>query len=132
MFVSDTSDARAKLFIGKNSLFSSADRAFTNAFTDVQRSVEAPTITLTDLLTSERVSRLDFLSIDVELHEPRVLAGFDLARFHPALVCIEAHPQVRQAILDYFTAAGYAVVGKYLRADPQNLWFAPIAKAPSP
>ena len=64
--------------------------------------------------------------MDIELHEPQALAGFDLKRFRPQLVCIEAHPEVRQAILDYFTVGGYVVVGKYLRADPQNLWFTPV------
>lgn len=135
MFVSDRSDEHAKLYVGQNSLFSSTQQAFTDSFTNVQRIIEAPTITLTDLLTAERVSDVDFLSIDVELHEPQVLAGFDLDRFRPRLVCVEAHPQVRQDILDYFTRGGYVVVGKYLRPDPQNLWFTPlspsaISKAP--
>ena len=44
----------------------------------------------------------------------------------PALVCVEAHPDVRQEILDYFTRHGYTVVGKYLRMDPKNLYFSPL------
>ena len=40
-----------------------------------------------------------------------MLAGFDIARFKPALVCIEAHPEVRQAILDYFAARHYVLIG---------------------
>jgi hypothetical protein len=91
----------------------------------VQRKIEAATITLDDLLSSQGIERVDFLSMDIELHEPQALAGFNLQKYQPALVCIEAHPQVRQQILDYFAARGYVVVGKYLRADPQNLWFAP-------
>jgi hypothetical protein len=43
------------------------------------------------------------------------------------LVCIEAHPEVRQEILDYFARNGYVVVGKYLRADIWNLYFTPLA-----
>lgn len=125
VFVSDTSDQRATLHVGNNSLFSSADRSFTDSFTNVQRKIEAATITLDDLLSSQGIERVDFLSMDIELHEPQALAGFNLQKYQPALVCIEAHPQVRQQILDYFAARGYVVVGKYLRADPQNLWFAP-------
>jgi hypothetical protein len=47
----------------------------------------------------------------------------------PRLVCIEAHPQVRQPILDYFAAHDYVIVGKGLRMDTENLWFAPRARA---
>ena len=88
-----------------------------------------PTIRLTDLLTRAGVSHIDLLSVDVELAEPKVLAGFDIDRFKPALVCIEAHPQVRQRILDYFAAHGYVAVGRYLRADLQNLYFTPLGLA---
>ena len=56
----------------------------------------------------------------------KALAGFDVERFRPELVCIEAHPQVRQQILDYFARHRYIVVGKYLRADVNNLYFTPI------
>lgn len=84
-----------------------------------------------DLLIKENVDRIDFLSIDVELAEPKVLAGFTVEKYLPMLVCIEAHPEVRQAILDYFAPRGYVVVGKYLRDDVHNLWFTPIASAAS-
>ena len=85
-----------------------------------------PPVPLNDLHDHERVTSIDLLSIDVELHEPQVLRGFDIARFKPGLVCIEAHPEVRQAILDYFASNRYVVVGKYIRADQQNLYFQPL------
>jgi len=44
---------------------------------------------------------------------------------------IEPHPEVRQQILDYFTSNGYVVLGTYLRADSDNLWFAE-SKRPHP
>ena len=135
LFVSDTSDANATLYqVKENSLVASADRDFaeragTNAKDASHRAQEVTvsTIRLTDLLDRLGVARFDFLSIDVELAEPKVLAGFDIDRFRPALVCIEAHPQVRQQILDYFAAHGYVVVGRYLRVDLRNLYFAPTA-----
>jgi hypothetical protein len=65
--------------------------------------------------------------MDIELAEPKALAGFDLPRFRPRLVCIEAHPRVRQEILDYFAAQNYRVVAKYLRLDVNNLRFVPAA-----
>ena len=66
------------------------------------------------------ISRLDFMSMDIELSEPKALAGFDIDRFSPSLVCVEANPEVRQQILDYFARHHYTVIGKYLRADPKN------------
>jgi hypothetical protein len=75
------------------------------------------------------ITRIEFLSMDIELHEPAALRGFAIARPSPRLVCIEAHPQVRQPILDYFAAHDYVIVGKGLRMDTENLWFAPRARA---
>jgi hypothetical protein len=60
------------------------------------------------------------------LAEPKALAGFDVERFRPSFFCVEAHQEVRQAILDYFAQHHYVVVGKYLRMDTQNLYFAPL------
>lgn len=129
-FVSDASNEVAKMYYLKNNpLVTSADKEFTaRAGKDVEERT-APTITLDDLLTAEHIERFDFLSMDIELHEPQALAGFDVQRFRPALVCIEAHPEVRQQILDYFTQRGYVLVGKYLRADATNLYFTPLAAA---
>jgi len=73
------------------------------------------------------VTRLDFVSIDVELHEPEVLRGFSIERWKPRLICIEAHGEVRQFEIDYFMQHGYVLLGKYLRGDPVNLWFAPAS-----
>ena len=64
--------------------------------------------------------------MDIELSEPKALAGFDIGRFRPGLVCIEAHDEVRQQILDYFARSGYVIVGKYLAADENNLYFMPL------
>jgi hypothetical protein len=69
--------------------------------------------------------------MDIELAEPKALRGFDIDRFKPELVCIEAHEEVRQQILDYFARHGYVVVGRYLRADTQNLYFTPLRDAPT-
>jgi hypothetical protein len=41
-------------------------------------------------------------------------------------VCIEAQPLVRQQILNYFADHGYVLLGRYLRADTWNLYFAPL------
>lgn len=127
-FVSDVSNSEATMYLlTGHPMVSSSDRSFTERYGSNAEELTVPTITLNDLLDAERVERIDFMSMDIELHEPKALAGFDIRRFKPALVCIEAHPEVRQAIIDYFTRHGYAVVGKYLRADEHNLYFAPLA-----
>jgi FkbM family methyltransferase len=126
-FVSDASNQQAKMYVlEKNTLIASGNRGFTEQIGEKAKEIEVPTITLTDLLDSEGVKKIDFLSIDIELWEPKALAGFDVERFRPELVCIEAHPQVRQQILDYFARHHYTVVGKYLRGDVNNLYFTPI------
>jgi FkbM family methyltransferase len=126
-FVSDASNQLAKMYlVNKSSLIASGNRGFTEQVGEKAKEIEVPTITLNDLLDSEGVKKIDFLSIDIELWEPKALAGFDVERFRPELVCIEAHPQVRQQILDYFAHHHYTVVGKYLRADINNIYFTPL------
>jgi hypothetical protein len=87
---------------------------------------EVPTIALTDLLDREGIRGFDFLSMDIELHEPQALKGFDIDRFKPRLVCIEALLPVRQQIIDYFTRHQYAIVGRYVWVDRENLYFTPL------
>lgn len=126
-FVSDVSDEQAKLYVNdRHTVMSSADRAFTERMGKDTREVMVPTITLDDLLTAQGVEEIDFLSMDIELSEPKALSGFDVRRYRPELVCIEAHPEVRQQILDYFARNGYVIVGQYLPADEHNLYFTPL------
>lgn len=125
-FVSDQSNEKVRLFLSSYSpLVASSQKSFTESWGKLAGSVDVPTITLNDLLAGAHVTSFDFLSLDIELAEPKALAGLDLKRFKPALVCVEAHALVRQQILDYFAANHYSVVGKYLRVDRLNLWFMP-------
>jgi FkbM family methyltransferase len=126
-FVSDRSDAVESLFVPRlNNLVASSNRAFAERedFSGRQER-KVHTITLNDLLDRAGLSTISFMSMDIELAEPKALAGFDIERFTPQLVVVEAHPEVRQQLLDYFAQHRYRVVGRYLRADPDNLWFAP-------
>lgn len=127
LFVSDQSDRAAQVFvISRNTTVASADKSFVDQFGTPDRIDTVPTITLNDLLTAEKVPPIDFLSMDIELHEPQALRGLDLQRFRPSLVCIEALLPVRQAILEYFATNGYVIEGRYLRADRENLYFKPL------
>lgn len=126
-FVSDASNEKANLYLTKrSSLVASADKNFVSQFGEPDEVREVPTITLNDLLKAEDVQRIDFLSMDIELHEPQALKGFDIQRFKPSLVCIEGLLPVRQQILDYFARNGYVLVGKYMWVDLENLYFAPL------
>jgi FkbM family methyltransferase len=129
-FVSDVSNETAKLYILKNALFTaSSDRDFVRRFGEPDEVRDVPTITLNDLLEAERVQRIDFLSMDIELHEPKALAGFDIERFKPSLVCIEGLLPVRQQILDYFARHGYVLMGKYMWVDLENMYFTPLRES---
>jgi FkbM family methyltransferase len=126
-FVSDTSDSDTKMFtLESEPLVSSGEKTFTQRWGEDVVELSVPTITLNDLLDKEGVTSIDFLSMDIELSEPQALAGFDIDRFRPALVGIEAHLEVRQQILNYFAEHDYVIVGAYLRADTENLYFAPL------
>jgi FkbM family methyltransferase len=126
-FVSDVSDQTAKLYVlNRSSMVASSDPNFVAQFGKPDEVRTVPTITLNDLLDREDVKAIDFLSIDIEQHEPQALRGFDVERFKPALVCIEGLAPVRQAILDYFTAHRYVAVGRYIWVDRENLYFMPL------
>lgn len=88
------------------------------------------TITLNDLLIRANVGRFDFLSMDIELAEPAALAGFDIQKYRPRLVCIEAHEEVRQRILDYFSRNAYLRLHTYDGLDPLNYYFVPGPRGP--
>jgi len=126
-YVSDRSDAEVDFYITQKNYErrSSANREWSAKYGKAEKT-KVLTITLNDLLTKEGVSGFDLLSMDIELAEPAALAGFDIEKYRPALVCIEFHKEVRQSILDYFTKHGYGILEKYRRIDPANAYFAPL------
>jgi FkbM family methyltransferase len=128
LFVSDTSNQQTTLYVTANDLVASSSKTFTEAFGDVSPT-PTTTTTLDDVLDRLKITRVDFLTMDIELAEPRALAGFSIERFKPRLVAIEAHPATRQTLLDYFARHGYSLVGKYWRVDGENFWFAPMGAA---
>lgn len=129
LFVADVSDQTAVLYVPRNDLIASASRAFAEAWGAGVVETPTTTTTLDDVLLRNNIARVDFLSMDIELGEPRALAGFSIERFKPRLACIEAHPSVRQPILDYFAKHGYVLAGKYWRADTDNFWFVPLGNS---
>jgi FkbM family methyltransferase len=131
LFVSDRSHALVKFFVNPDhTLVSSSQSEFTKRWGEGVSTREVRTITLDDLLVELGVAQVHFLNMDIELSEPKALAGFSIQKYRPSLVCIEAHPEVRQAILDYFARNGYVAIARYIRVDEVNLWFKPVQIRP--
>jgi FkbM family methyltransferase len=127
MFASDEDGARVRLFEPKHEKrLTSIHRGFTARKGELGKPRLVATATLNRLLDEAGISRIDLLSMDIELAEPKALAGFDIGRFRPALVCIEVHPEVRQAVFNYFAYHRYVMVGEYFRIDPTNVYFRPL------
>jgi FkbM family methyltransferase len=87
--------------------------------------IQVEMITLDDLLGREGVTKIDLLSMDIEGHEPKALAGFDIERFQPELVVIERQveaPKERE-VSGYFEQHGYELIEKYRRFDKVNDYF---------
>ena len=89
------------------------------------KEIKVQTTTLNRLLDDNKVQKVDFLSMDIEGAEPKALAGFDIERFKPELVCIEATPSIRTQVLEYFSAHGYRRLERYLKHDRVNWYFTP-------
>lgn len=128
-FVSDRSGGEVDFFVTKRQggLSSTWDREWA-AHDGLFVATRVPTITLDDLLRRAGVDRIDFLSVDVELAEPAALAGFDIERHRPALVCVEMHEPVRAQVLEYFARHGYRVLDAYADIDSLNAYFVPCEK----
>ena len=87
--------------------------------------LELPTITLDDLLKSDGVENIDFLSMDINGSEPGALAGFDIRRYRPELVQIEIKEVNKEFISSYFEENGYDRLDEYLEYDRNNWFFTP-------
>ena len=87
--------------------------------------VYVPTITLTDLLEKNGISKIDLLSMDIQGGEVKALSGFNIEQFKPKLVCIEVENSDPYEILNYFAAHGYERIDKYSKYDSTNWYFKP-------
>lgn len=126
-FVAGANDGMATIHINPSQKsVSSSTRDFTARFTQTMTTRDVPIRIMDSLLDEAGITTIDLLSMDIELGEPTALQHFSIARYRPRLVVVEAHGETRQAILDYFARADYVLVGKYLNADRQNLYFTPL------
>jgi FkbM family methyltransferase len=126
--ISDSSDRTLPFYIPGDRERGSTIKEWSDG--EPQETVQVRTITLDELLTREGIERFDLLSMDIEGHEPQALAGFSIGRFRPRLAVVEAHPPIRQALLDYFTSHQYVLLAKYLPVDDYNFYFVPLTAGP--
>ena len=82
--------------------------------------VSVPMITLTDLLDQEGVTKVDLVSMDIEGHEPKAFAGFDINRFAPELLVIEGK---NNQVESYLATHGYVLIERYLQYDTINRYY---------
>ena len=75
--------------------------------------VLVPTRTLTEVLDEAAAPRWDFLSLDLEGHEERALAGLDLDRHRPRYILVEAVPEEdRLPRLERLLGGRYELLGQ--------------------
>jgi hypothetical protein len=69
------------------------------------------------------VSKIDFLSMNIEGAEMKALAGFDIERFSPELALIECLGNEKR-LMRYFTSRGYVIADEYEPyAHKKNCYF---------
>jgi len=127
--VTDRSNVEETFYRSPNTGLSSTSRemasgqAFGAGLTPEEVQVE--TVSLDDLLDREGVTKVDLLAMDIEGHEPKALAGFDIDRFRPELAVIEntLTNDGSDPVLQYFHEHGYELIEKYRKYDAVNRYF---------
>lgn len=90
------------------------------------RNVEVDAVTLNSLLEGEKITKVDFLSIDVEGTELDVLRGFDLWKYSPKLIIVEDRMVFMSKHL-YLKKHGYQI----FRRTGFNNWYVKKTEIPS-
>lgn len=132
--VTDKAETKADFYRAAFSDISSSTRPTTGPGGNPVASwkISVPSITLNELLARAGVTRIDFMSMDIEGAEAQALAGLDLKRFKVGLACVEAKVSNRKAISDYFKRNGYRRLTQYEPLDRTNWYFAPASGPGAP
>ena len=88
-------------------------------------SIKVPVRTLDDILAEANAPSIDFVSIDVEGHEPDVLDGFSLSDWRPRLILIE-DLLLRTRLHRELVRRGYC----WIRRTVINNWYVPRPATP--
>lgn len=102
---------------GFYSLTTSVDSTFTQGKSNYKEK-KIPSSTLNAIIdnTKYKNRKIDFLSIDAEGHDIKILKSFDIERYSPRLIAVETHlptfTQVAETELyTFLTSKGYTLVG---------------------
>ncbi|MEE2673165.1 MAG: FkbM family methyltransferase [Myxococcota bacterium] len=125
--VSDHSDTEDTFYRTNWPSVSSAVKEMAEKFEGGYEEIAVPTITLNRLLEITGVSKIDFLSMDIEGFQMTALKGFDIQKYQPDLVCIEAYYEDRAKIKAWFEERGYRRIDRYLERDSINWYFSPMS-----
>lgn len=87
-----------------------------------ERVIEAPFITLTEVLDQAGITRLDYLSLDLEGMELSALKGLDFSRHAPKLIIVEDRLD-NLSRHRFLLRAGY----KLVKRNGSNNWYIPSA-----
>ncbi len=96
--------------------------------------IQVTTITLTKLLDDNGITKVDFMSLDIEGAEGPALQGFDIGRFKPDLVGIEFGVSEEQDrfVLAYMIENGYERIDRYKIYDHVNSYFRRSSESQTP
>jgi FkbM family methyltransferase len=95
------------------------ERVFENV-SEAYQTVDVELDTLDNILNSEGVRKIDFLSLDIEGYEVEALQGFSMEKYSPLLVLIEDH-LFNLEKHQLLTKAGY----RWVRRTQNNNWYVP-------
>ncbi len=87
--------------------------------------IKVRTITIDKLLEDNGIEKIDFMSMDIEGFQMTALAAFDIQKYQPELVCIEAYRPDRPKINAWFEERGYKRIDRYLKHDHINWYYTP-------
>lgn len=69
--------------------------------------VEVPSLTLTEILETNSLSKIDLLSLDLEGYEHKALKGLNFEKFQPSFILVEARyiKDIEEILLDHYVFA---------------------------
>lgn len=96
------------------------------AFKGYDKEIKMPVRTINSLLEENNVEKVDYITIDIEGTELDAMRGFDLSKYDPELLIIEAcTPKRKDALIAYMQSRGYV----YARPSGSNYIFCKTKEA---
>lgn len=130
LLISDHSDTEDTFYRARWSGVSSARKDMVEGKYKY-REIKVPTVTINKLLEDNGVEKIDVMSMDIEGFQMTALKAFDIEKYKPDLVVIEAYRPDRPKIKKWFEDRGYERIDRYLKHDNINWYFKPVEKETS-